>query len=157
MLARLMPILYNIENLPGRSMRKKTTNGLHVLLNILGVITLAGCNTDTTNSSQTETVTASTTAISASDPVRGASLFSTNCASCHGQGGMGSDHGPPLINRIYEPSHHSDFSFYHAVSKGSRQHHWQFGDMPPVPGLGIQDTADIIAYVRQQQRRAGIE
>jgi len=139
-------------------MRKKTITGLHALLGMLASIAWTGCNTDTTDSSsQTETNTASATTISTSDPVRGASLFATNCAACHGQGGMGSDQGPPLINRIYESSHHSDFAFYRAVSNGSRQHHWKFGDMPPVPGVSIEDTANIIAYIRQQQRRAGIE
>ncbi len=140
-------------------MRKKTMNGLDVLVGILTVIALVGCNSDTASSNRPETATApaSTTATGMPDPVRGASLFAANCAACHGQGGMGSNQGPPLINPIYKPSHHSDFAFYRAVSKGSRQHHWQFGDMPPVSGVSIKDTADIIAYVRQQQRRAGIE
>jgi len=133
-------------------MRKKTINGL-----ILAGITLAGCNADTTNSSQAETSTASTAAINTPDPVRGALLFAANCAACHGQEGIGSNQGPPLIHRIYEPSHHDDFSFYRAVSSGSPQHHWQFGDMPPVPAVRIEDIGHIIAYVRQQQRRAGIE
>jgi len=133
-------------------MRKKIIPGL-----ILTGIMLAGCNTDTTSGSQTETDAASTTAVSAPDPVRGASLFATNCAACHGQEGMGSNQGPPLINPIYKPSHHDNFAFYRAVIGGSRQHHWQFGDMPPVPGVSMKDTADIIAYVRQQQRLAGIE
>jgi mono/diheme cytochrome c family protein len=133
-------------------MYKKIISGL-----ILTGIMLAGCNTDTTSSSQTETGTASTTTVSTPDPVRGASLFATNCAACHGQEGMGSNQGPPLINPIYKPSHHDNFAFYRAVIGGSRQHHWQFGDMPPVPGVSMKDTADIIAYVRQQQRLAGIE
>jgi len=133
-------------------MRKKTINGL-----ILVGIILAGCNADTTNSSQTETGAASTTTVSTPDPVKGASLFAANCAACHGQEAMGSNQGPPLIHRIYKPSHHDDFSFYRAVSNGSRQHHWQFGDMPPVPTVRIEDIGHIIAYVRQQQIRAGIE
>jgi len=133
-------------------MRKKTINGL-----IFASLTLAGRNADTTNSSQTETGVAPTTTVSTPDPVRGASLFAANCAACHGQEGTGSNQGPPLIHRIYQPSHHDDFAFYRAVSGGSRQHHWQFGDMPPVPGVSMKDTANIIAYVRQQQRRAGIE
>jgi len=133
-------------------MRKKIITGL-----ILASITLAGCDTTTTNSSQMETNATSTTSASPPDPVRGASLFATNCAACHGQEGMGSNQGPPLINSIYKPSHHDNLAFYRAVIGGSRQHHWQFGDMPPVPGVGVEDIAHIIAYVRQQQRRAGIK
>jgi len=133
-------------------MRKKIMNGL-VLLGVA----LSGCNADTTSSSQMKTGGSSTTTVSAPDPVKGASLFAANCAACHGQEAMGTSHGPPLINRIYEPSHHDDFSFYRAVSEGSHQHHWQFGDMPPVPGVNFEDTSHIIAWVRQQQRKAGIE
>jgi len=133
-------------------MHKKTINGL-----ILVGIILAGCNADTTNSSQAGTDAASTTTVSTPDPMKGASLFAANCAVCHGQGAMGSNQGPPLIHRIYKPSHHDDFSFYRAVSGGSPQHHWQFGDMPPVPDVSFEDTSHIIAWVRQQQRRAGIE
>jgi hypothetical protein len=47
-------------------------------------------------------------------------------------------------------------SFQMAVHRGVRQHHWPFGDMPPVPGLSAEDVGHIIAYVRQEQRRAGI-
>ncbi len=133
-------------------MRKKTAIGL-----VLAGMTMAGCSAETPNDGQAETSTASTTAVPAPDPVRGASLFAANCAVCHGKEGMGSNQGPPLIHRIYEPSHHDDLAFYRAVSRGSRQHHWQFGDMPPVPGVSIEEIGHIIAYVRQQQRRAGIE
>jgi len=134
-------------------MRKKTITGL-----IFASIVLAGCNADTTNNSnQVETNSNFMAAVNTPDPIRGASLFATNCAVCHGQGGMGSEHGPALINRIYEPSHHDDASFYRAITNGSPQHHWQFGDMPPVAGVRVEDIGHIIAYVRQQQRLAGIE
>lgn len=39
----------------------------------------------------------------------GRDLFDANCAACHGENATGSDKGPPLIHRIYEPSHHGDF------------------------------------------------
>jgi len=35
-------------------------------------------------------------------------------------------------------------------------HHWQFGHMPPVPGLSQKDVAKIIAFVRELQRANGI-
>ena len=90
-------------------------------------------------------------------PTRGADLFATHCAACHGDGALGSDQGPPLIHRIYEPSHHSDLAFYRAVALGVHQHHWEFGEMPPVAGVSGEDTAHIIAWIRQEQRAAGIE
>ncbi|NRF11385.1 MULTISPECIES: c-type cytochrome [Agrobacterium] len=42
---------------------------------------------------------------------RGAVTFDTTCAACHGINAAGTDVGPPLIHRIYEPSHHSDYAF----------------------------------------------
>lgn len=90
-------------------------------------------------------------------PARGADLFATHCAACHGDGALGSNQGPPLIHRIYEPSHHSDLAFYRAAALGVHQHHWEFGDMPPVAGVSGEDTAHIIAWIRREQRAAGIE
>lgn len=90
------------------------------------------------------------------DPIRGRQLFTANCAKCHGEEALGTDQGPPLIHRIYEPSHHSDLAFYMAVARGVQAHHWNFGNMAPVPGLGGEDTAHIIAWVRAKQQAAGI-
>lgn len=82
--------------------------------------------------------------------------FNENCARCHGANAAGSELGPPLIHKIYEPSHHADISFLIAVQRGTRQHHWQFGDMPPQPETGEQSVRSIIAYVRELQRANGI-
>lgn len=90
------------------------------------------------------------------NPVSGKSLFEKHCAACHGASLTGSDKGPPLLHKIYEPSHHGDASFQLAVKSGVRAHHWQFGDMAPVPGLTPDDVAHITAYVRAEQRKVGI-
>lgn len=90
------------------------------------------------------------------DPAQGRQLFAENCARCHGAEAGGTDQGPPLIHRIYEPSHHSNFAFYRAIDKGTRQHHWTFGDMPPVEGVSAKEAGHIVAYLRREQRRAGI-
>lgn len=88
---------------------------------------------------------------------RGRELYGANCASCHGARGQGTEQGPPHVHRIYEPSHHGDAAFLIAVRQGVRPHHWDFGSMPPIEGLSDEDVADIVAYVRQLQREAGIE
>lgn len=90
------------------------------------------------------------------DPVRGEALFANNCAQCHGAQLDGTQTGPPLIHEYYVPSHHSDASFLSAIQRGVMPHHWQFGAMPPVPALSADDASDIVAYVRQQQREAGL-
>lgn len=90
-------------------------------------------------------------------PAQGADLFAAHCARCHGADALGSDQGPPLIHRIYEPSHHSDLAFYRAVAVGVHAHHWEFGAMPSIAGASGEDTAHIIAWIRREQRAAGIE
>jgi len=90
------------------------------------------------------------------DADRGEKHFHDNCARCHGQQARGSELGPPLVNEVYRPSHHANLAFYWAVRDGVKQHHWQFGDMPPIEGLSPQDVADIIAYIRREQRNNGI-
>ena len=87
----------------------------------------------------------------------GKSLFDAKCAVCHGQGGVGTMQGPPLVHKYYEPGHHADSTFHRAVNSGVRQHHWQFGDMPPIAGVSPTEVNHIIAYVRQEQRRHGIQ
>lgn len=86
----------------------------------------------------------------------GERAFNASCAACHGANAGGTDVGPPLIHRIYEPSHHSDYAFELAVANGVRAHHWRFGNMPPRPGLTRADVASIITYVRELQRANGI-
>lgn len=90
------------------------------------------------------------------DPKRGQGLFQVKCAACHGLDGRGTDRGPPLVNLIYRPGHHDDLSFHLAIKNGSRQHHWQFGNMDSIEGVTPENAADIIAYVRKEQRAAGI-
>ncbi len=87
----------------------------------------------------------------------GAALFERRCSECHGREAKGTDKGPPLVHRIYEPSHHADAAFYLAVRQGARAHHWPFGDMPPVEGVADEEIAQIVAYVRGLQKAAGIE
>jgi mono/diheme cytochrome c family protein len=92
--------------------------------------------------------------MSASD---GAALFASNCAVCHGPDAVGTAQGPPLVHRIYEPSHHGDDAFYRAVREGVQSHHWKFGAMPPVAGVSDEQVGRIIVYVRALQRASGID
>ena len=88
----------------------------------------------------------------------GEAIFNANCAACHGRNAAGVDGaGPPLVHIIYEPSHHADLAFQLAVRQGVRQHHWRFGNMPPVEGVSEADVTKIVTYVRELQRANGIE
>ncbi len=89
--------------------------------------------------------------------VQGKTAFDANCASCHGPNGSGRDGlAPPLIHKIYEPSHHSDMAFTLAVRQGVRAHHWRFGNMAPVEGVSETSIESIVAYIRELQRANGI-
>ncbi|MCB1341878.1 MAG: cytochrome c [Pseudooceanicola sp.] len=88
----------------------------------------------------------------------GKSVYTAKCAVCHGANAAGqAGTAPPLIHRIYEPSHHGDEAFQRAAALGARAHHWRFGDMPPVKGLTRGDVAMVIAYIREMQRANGID
>ena len=88
---------------------------------------------------------------------QGNSVFDANCASCHGVHASGTDQGPPLVHKIYEPGHHADFAFVRAVRNGVRAHHWPYGDMAPVEGLSDEKVSQIIVYVRELQKANGIK
>ncbi len=86
----------------------------------------------------------------------GKAIYLKNCAVCHGIDVKGTETGPPLIHKVYHPGHHADWAFYLAVKVGVRQHHWKFGNMPPVKGVDQNMTTAIIKFVRHLQKEAGI-
>ena len=90
------------------------------------------------------------------DARSGRTLYVAHCSECHGDNGRGTAQGPPLVDRVYRPSHHPDEAFHLAVAKGVKRHHWNFGDMPPVSGLTPEEVAHIAAFVRLEQSREGV-
>ena len=58
---------------------------------------------------------------------------------------------------VYEPDHHNDDSFRSAIAQGAGAHHWNFGDMPSVGGLDVDEVDSIISFIRSEQRRQGFE
>ena len=82
--------------------------------------------------------------------------FEATCAACHGINGAGTENGPPLVHDIYNPGHHPDEAFYLAARRGTRQHHWSFGNMPPLDDVTDEDLLAIVAYVRELQQANGI-
>ncbi|HEX2204624.1 MAG TPA: cytochrome c [Longimicrobium sp.] len=86
----------------------------------------------------------------------GEQAFDARCASCHGDKALGTAQGPPLVHIYYEPNHHGDGSFQVAAARGVAQHHWSFGNMPPVPGTTPEEVSRITEYVRWLQREAGV-
>ena len=87
----------------------------------------------------------------------GEDLYVAHCSECHGADLRGTDRGPSHLSEVYKPDHHADGAFLFAVQSGSRAHHWQFGDMPPISGLSTGDVEAIVAFVREQQRIHGFE
>ena len=86
----------------------------------------------------------------------GETKFNAFCSRCHGVQGKGTNNGPPLVHKIYEPNHHADMAFHRAAAQGVRAHHWKFGNMPKIEGVTSEDVTHIIGYIRWLQRQAGI-
>jgi len=86
----------------------------------------------------------------------GEKVFAENCATCHGENAAGSQNGPPLVHKVYEPGHHSDGAFFLAMQRGVRQHHWRFGNMPPQPQVSTAGAKAIVRYIRELQVANGI-
>ena len=54
--------------------------------------------------------------VEAAGGVDGGALYGKRCAGCHGGDLKGSEKGPPLLHKIYEPSHHADAAFQLATA-----------------------------------------
>jgi mono/diheme cytochrome c family protein len=119
------------------------------------MLLLVGCENSETSPQKNHSV-ASPVAGAPQQYVKGEALFNAKCAPCHGSGAQGTNQGPTFLSKIYEPNHHSDFTFHRAVQQGVQAHHWNFGNMPRIDGVSEQDVNEIVGYVRWLQRQAGI-
>lgn len=133
------------------------------MLVIAGLVFLTGCSEAQTDSRHEghHVEEGSSPVVTKTAPVpkeleSGEGLFNNNCARCHGPRATGTQQGPPLVHKIYEPSHHADFAFQRAAAQGVRAHHWKFGNMPKIEGVTPDDVTGIIRYVRWLQQQAGI-
>ena len=76
----------------------------------------------------------------------GKNIFEIKYQSCHGINAAGChEMGPPLVHKIYEPSHHSDQSFYRAMALGLKSHNWRSGNMAAIEDLTKGDVKAIIS------------
>ena len=116
----------------------------------------APAQTGPARETQDEAPASVTTAERSEAALAGEKLFSANCSACHGSNASGTSQGPPLVHEIYEPGHHGNASFVIAVARGVRAHHWDFGNMPAVEGLSIDEIHQVICYVRELQLAEGI-
>ena len=129
---------------------------------IIGLCSLffLGCSENGSNA-QSSPTSSPTILSSAAKPLpaeleEGEAKFNNYCSRCHGPRGQGTNIGPPLVHKIYEPNHHADMAFQRAAAQGVRAHHWKFGNMPKIDGVKPEDISQIIAYIRWLQRQAGI-
>lgn len=98
-----------------------------------------------------------TTATDATSMSTGETVYSQNCASCHGVDLEGTDKGPSQLSVVYEPNHHSDDSYRSAIANGVPQHHWPFGNMPPIEGLSADEVEAVIGFIRSEQEQRGFQ
>ena len=130
-----------------------TTSRLQIGVLVLSVGLLAACD----SSQPKQAVGSSPVGPVPTEFQIGETTFNANCAACHGKQAAGTDHGPPLVHKIYEPNHHGDPAFQRAASEGVKAHHWQFGNMPKIEAVNPGDVDQIVKYVRWLQRQAGIQ
>lgn len=84
-------------------------------------------------------------------------IFDAKCSVCHGTNAAGQNGvAPPLVHKIYEPSHHGDMAFVLAAKNGVRAHHWKFGNMPRIEGITDGEVKLVTTYIRELQRENGI-
>ncbi len=123
---------------------------------VLAVLIATGCSKGSDQSSTSTTTTstatsapapASTSAMNASsatgaqgDAGHGNSIFTANCASCHGATGTEGGVGPPLKNEKSRKNYAQTIA-------------WIKNPTPPMPKLypsplGEKDVADVAAYVQ---------
>ena len=138
---------------PMQQMAKRIIIGLSCLF-------FLGCSENGSNA-QSSPVPSPTILASAAKPLpaeleEGEAKFNNFCSRCHGPQGQGTNNGPPLVHKIYEPNHHADMAFQRAAAQGVRAHHWKFGNMPKIEGVVPEDVSQIIGYIRWLQRQAGI-
>ncbi len=122
---------------------------------LLATIVVAGCSSDQATS-VTDAATSTGELAQAEASFSGKESFQNRCAVCHGEFANGTATGPPLVDRLYEIGHHPNSSFHNAVNKGVTAHHWNFGDMLPIPNVAPEEIDAIICHVRDLQRAEGI-
>lgn len=91
------------------------------------------------------------------DEADGATIYQARCASCHGEDLRGTESGPSQLSIVYEPNHHGDDSYRSAIRIGVPQHHWNFGNMPPIEAITDDQIERVITYIRSQQQELGFE
>lgn len=123
---------------------------------LIALVMLAGCANDPPEAGTNEFAATIQQVQVPAEFTAGETAFNQNCAACHGERGLGTDQGPPLINMIYEPNHHGDMAFFMAASRGVQAHHWNFGNMPPLPQVSTEEMQAIVPYIRFLQRQVGI-
>ena len=85
------------------------------------------------------------TAAAAGDPDNGATLFTANCANCHGENAEGGAVGPTLVSAELKAQ---DDDFYRQVILKGREG----TAMPAWEGrLSTQEIEDVIAFLRSLQ------
>ena len=130
-------------------LRQTLSMSLSVLGLMLGLSAMTGCD-----SSQPKSAVGGGTV--PPELQVGEAKFNGHCSACHGPQATGTQQGPPLVHKIYEPNHHGDAAFLRAAEFGVKAHHWEFGNMPKIDAVTPGDVEQITRYVRWLQQQAGI-
>jgi mono/diheme cytochrome c family protein len=105
---------------------------------VSGVVLLTSCAKSSDAANATATTAAAAIAV-APDPAKGAVVFATNCAVCHGAKGVGGGVGPALVGEKQRKNVNAAIA-------------WIADPQPPMPKLypsplSQRDVANVAAYV----------
>ena len=83
------------------------------------------------------------------DSHRGYQLFKDEgCQQCHGKKLEGTLTGPPLVYNLYKKGSHHKRRLNKSIKYGTKQNHWEFGEMPAYPDLSDEQIDLLIDYIR---------
>ena len=88
---------------------------------------------------------------------QGAQLFTKYCSACHGAVGDGSDNGPPLVHKIYEPGHPPDEAIHSCADVRVLADRWRLGEMLPWVATTSPVIELIVPFLRAMQKANGCE
>ena len=95
------------------------------------IMITAGCAAPAPDAETTEFAQTVREATIPASLAAGEAAFVANCMTCHGERGL-------------------------AAQRGVRAHHWDFGDMPPIPEVDTEELRAIVPYIRFLQEQVGI-
>ena len=87
----------------------------------------------------------------------GQAVYARSCAPCHGGELRGTTRGPAPLSMAMAPDQLSDDAMRAAIVEGTDGVDSEFGPMSPMQQLADAEVDGVIAYLRAEQARQGLD